>query len=145
MKPPLVDTGHLLALELARDRNHPAARRHWRALLGALPPSVTANHEFDETVALFDGRGHRAEAVEVGDDLSDGLSARALQVDEPPFRACRRSGGAGTNGIRRPAASRSRSCACSVSAPTATLGRMARRAEPTFRPPATGLATRRSF
>lgn len=40
MKPLFVDTGYLLALELARDQNHPAARRHWQALLDALPPLV---------------------------------------------------------------------------------------------------------
>jgi predicted nucleic acid-binding protein len=87
MNPLFVDTGYLLALELARDQNHPAARKHWLALLDALPPLVTTSYVFDETVTFFNSRGYHAKAVEVGNNLLESPSVQVLQVDEPLFRA----------------------------------------------------------
>ena len=82
MKPLFVDTGYLLALELAHDQNHPAAKRHWQALLDALPPLVTTSYVFDETVTFFNSRGYHAKAVEVGNNLLHSPSVQALHVDE---------------------------------------------------------------
>jgi predicted nucleic acid-binding protein len=38
-----IDTSYLLALELANDQNHPAAVRHWRQTVAALPRLVTTS------------------------------------------------------------------------------------------------------
>jgi uncharacterized protein len=38
-----VDTGDLLALEIANDQHHQAAIRHWQAVVMALPRLVTTS------------------------------------------------------------------------------------------------------
>ena len=85
MKPLFVDTGYLLALELAHDQNHPVARQHWQSLLGALPPLITTSYVFDETVTFFNSRGYHAKAVEVGNNLLYSPSVQLLHVDETIF------------------------------------------------------------
>jgi predicted nucleic acid-binding protein len=39
-----VDTGYLLALEIANDQNHQAATRHWQGVVTALPRLVTTSY-----------------------------------------------------------------------------------------------------
>ena len=38
-----LDTGYVLALELSKDQNHPAATRHWQSVRTKLPPIVTTS------------------------------------------------------------------------------------------------------
>jgi len=49
-----LDTGYVLALELANDRHHRAVRDHWgRLLTGVLPPLVTTSYVFCEIVSFI--------------------------------------------------------------------------------------------
>src|SRR5712691_5061850 len=48
-----VDTGYLLALELANDQHHQDATRHWQGVVRALPRLVTTSYVFDEVVTFF--------------------------------------------------------------------------------------------
>lgn len=48
MKQAFLDTGYVLALELANDQNHRPVMEHWRRLTGGLPSLVTTSYVFDE-------------------------------------------------------------------------------------------------
>lgn len=80
-----LDTGYLLALELANDQNHRAAARHWQEFLLQQPRLVTTSFVFDETVTFFNAHGHHAKAVEVGRNLRDSPSIQLIHVDERLF------------------------------------------------------------
>ena len=86
MRPVFIDTGYLLALELANDQNHVAAKSHWQALLDAFPPLFTTSYVFDETVTFFNSRSHHAKAVEVGNSLLISRSVQLIHVDETLFQ-----------------------------------------------------------
>lgn len=85
--PTFLDTGYLLALELANDQNHRAAARHWQEFLLRQPRLVTTTFVFDETVTFFNAHGHHAKAVEVGSNLRDSPSVHLIHVDERLFDA----------------------------------------------------------
>lgn len=80
-----LDTGYVLALELADDQNHRTAQAHWRAL-ETLPPLMTTSYVFDEVATFFNARGLHRKAVEVGDRLSSSPSIQLLHVGEVLFR-----------------------------------------------------------
>ncbi len=82
MEPVFLDTGYLLALELAGDQNHEAARQHWQRMVEALPPLVTTSYVFDEVVTFFNGRGYHSKAVQVGNSLLQSPSVHLAHVDE---------------------------------------------------------------
>ena len=86
MKTVFIDTGYLLALELANDQNHQAALAHWNALKAELPALVTSSYVFDEVVTFFNSRGFHAKAVEVGNRLLLSSSVQVVFVDDALFQ-----------------------------------------------------------
>ena len=80
-----VDTGYLLALEIANDQNHRAAVEHWQQITTALPPLVTTSYVFDEVVTFFNSRAYHVKAAQVGNNLLHSPSVRFIHVDEPLF------------------------------------------------------------
>jgi predicted nucleic acid-binding protein len=69
MNPVFVDTGYLLALEIANDQHPQAAVQHWQRIVTRLPPLMTTSYIFDEVVTFFNSRGHHVKAVQVGNGL----------------------------------------------------------------------------
>jgi predicted nucleic acid-binding protein len=69
MKTLFMDTGYIIALEAADDKNHKAAVRNWRNLTKSLPLLVTTTYVFDEVVTFFNNRNRHAKAVEIGERL----------------------------------------------------------------------------
>jgi predicted nucleic acid-binding protein len=80
-----VDTGYLLALEIANDQHHQAAVHHWQQISTSLPPLVTTSYVFDEVVTFFNSRGYHAKAVQVGTNLLRSPSVQLIHVDEALF------------------------------------------------------------
>ena len=80
-----LDTSYLLALELAKDQNHRAAKQHWQSIIQSLPSFVTTSYVFDEVVTYFNSRGHHAKAVHVGNNLLASSSVELVHVDEALF------------------------------------------------------------
>jgi len=82
-----LDTGYLLALELANDQNHQAAADHWKQVAGAAPALVTTSYVFDEIVTFFNSRGFHEKALEVGNSLLQSAAIELVHVDEGLFEA----------------------------------------------------------
>jgi len=80
-----LDTGYVLALELAKDQYHAAAKRHWARVTATLPLLITTSYVFDEVVTYFNRIGHHAKAVTVGNMLLHSSSVRLVHVDEALF------------------------------------------------------------
>ena len=80
-----VDTGYLLALEIANDQHHQAATRHWQGVVTALPRLVTTSYVFDEVVTFFNSRGAHAKAVQVGNNLLQSPSVPLIHIDTALF------------------------------------------------------------
>ena len=87
MEAVFVDTGYLLALELANDQNHQRALSHWQRMRAELPRLVTTSYVLDEVVTFFNSRGFHTKAVEVGERLLRSPSVNLIHVDEALFRA----------------------------------------------------------
>jgi predicted nucleic acid-binding protein len=85
MKSVFLDTGYVIALELASDQNHQVALKHWRSVAKSLPLLVTTSYVFDEIVTFFNSRRHHAKAVEIGNRLLKSPSIRLVQVEEDLF------------------------------------------------------------
>ena len=82
MKQAFLDTGYVLALELANDQNHRPVTDHWHRVTGGLPSLVTTSYVFDEIVTFFNSRSHHGKAVEVGNNLLQSTTVKMIQVDE---------------------------------------------------------------
>ncbi len=80
-----LDTSYVLALELANDRYHEAARQHWERVKISLPLLVTTSYVLDEIVTFFNRIGHHAKAVAVGNTLLYSPSVQFIHVDEALF------------------------------------------------------------
>jgi predicted nucleic acid-binding protein len=85
MKSVFLDTGYVIALELASDQNHRAALKHWQSAIKSLPLLVTTSYVFDEIVTFFNSRGHHTKAVEIGNRLLNSPSIRLVHVEEDLF------------------------------------------------------------
>ncbi|MCL4207234.1 MAG: PIN domain-containing protein [Pirellulaceae bacterium] len=85
MNPAFLDTGYVLALELANDQSHFRVKDHWRGLANRLPTLVTTTYVFDEIVTFFNSRGYHEKAVEVGNRLLQSATVRMIHVDEDIF------------------------------------------------------------
>lgn len=80
-----VDTGYLLALELAGDINHPAALVHRQTVLPTLTSLLTTTYVFDEMVTFFNNRGFHTRAAQVGNNLLHSSLIELVHVDEMLF------------------------------------------------------------
>lgn len=87
MNTAFIDTSYLLALELANDQNHLAAKQHWQSLIGSLPRLVTTSYIFDEVVTFFNNRGYHAKAIQIGNSLLYSPSLQFIHVDTALFQA----------------------------------------------------------
>jgi len=81
-----LDTGYVLALELASDQSHRPVTDHWRGLGDGLPSLVTTSYVFDEIVTFFNRRGHHEKAVEIGNNLLQSATVEMIHVDEELFQ-----------------------------------------------------------
>ena len=86
MKSVFLDTGYVIALELASDQNHRAALKHWRGIIKSLPLLVTTSYVFDEIVTFFNSRRHHTKAVEIGNRLLNSPSIRLVNVGGDLFQ-----------------------------------------------------------
>ena len=69
MEPVFLDTGFLIALEVADDRHHNEARAYWSKFVLDLPPLITTSIILVEIITHFSHRGRHARAVEIGHRL----------------------------------------------------------------------------
>ena len=80
-----LDTGYLIALELASDQYHERARRHWQQAFPKVECIVTTSYVFDEAVTFFNSRNQHAKAVDIGQRLRTSDLVDLVQVSEPLF------------------------------------------------------------
>jgi uncharacterized protein len=64
-----LDTGFVIALELAKDNHHQSAQRFWAQYTKAPQPLVTTDMVFTEIVTFFNARRLHTKAVELGERL----------------------------------------------------------------------------
>jgi predicted nucleic acid-binding protein len=76
-----LDTGYVLALELANDQNHARVAEHWRQYAGGPPPLITTSLVFCEIVTFFNTRGYHRKAVQVGESLLRSQGVEIVHVD----------------------------------------------------------------
>jgi len=78
-----LDTGYVLALELANDQHHRDVSNHWSGLPTSIFSSlITTSYVFDEIVTFFNCRGYHAKAVEVGGNLLRSAAIEIIHVDK---------------------------------------------------------------
>ena len=77
-----LDTGYLLALELANDQHHGTALKHWREVSRIRADFVTTSYVLNETATFFNSRGYHSKAVSIGNRLLDSPSVDLVHVDE---------------------------------------------------------------
>lgn len=85
MKPLLLDTSYVIALEASDDQNHKAASEHWADLLTSLPPLVTTSYVFNEVITFFNTRNHHMKALEIGNNIFLSALVELIHVDESLF------------------------------------------------------------
>lgn len=81
----IIDTGYLLALEIANDQHHQETTQHWQSIVVALPRLVTTSYVFDEVVTFFNSRRQHAKALQVGSNLLQSPSVQFIHVDTALF------------------------------------------------------------
>jgi len=83
----VLDTGCVIALEAADDQHHRRAIDYWRHIGPEYPPIVTTTYVFDECVTFFNGRGHQAKAVEIGERLRTSPRVEVVPETRPLLEA----------------------------------------------------------
>lgn len=81
MKTIFIDTGYLLALEIANDQHHQSAIQHWNSILPNYPNFITTSFVFDETVTFLNKRGLHDSAIRIGDFLLHSKTVKLMHVD----------------------------------------------------------------
>jgi uncharacterized protein len=83
-----LDTGYLLALQIANDQYHVAAREHWsRVSADGMPEFVTTTFVFGEAVTYLNSRNLYTKAVELGNDLLQSPNIDLIHVEAEVFGA----------------------------------------------------------
>ncbi|MFQ5730764.1 MAG: type II toxin-antitoxin system VapC family toxin [Planctomycetaceae bacterium] len=85
MTPVFLDTGYILALELANDQHHRDATEHWASIAAALPPLVTTTFVVGEVLAFFNTRGYHEKAILIGSRILESRGVDVVSVDRPLF------------------------------------------------------------
>jgi predicted nucleic acid-binding protein len=80
-----LDTGYVLALELANDQNHAKAKEHWQRIRASKPRLLTNSYVFAEIVMFLNHRGYHAKATKVGNSLLSSLTVDLVQVGQDLF------------------------------------------------------------
>ena len=81
----LLDTGYLLALELANDQNHQVAKAHWERVSKWRLRLVTTSYVFAKVVTFLNSRGHHTKALQVGNNLLHSPSVHLVHISEALF------------------------------------------------------------
>ncbi len=85
MKHVFLDTGYLLALEIANDQYHQRAVSHWQENLKTFPTFLTTSYIFDEVVTFFNNRGFNKKASVMGHFLTQSPSVNLIHIDKKLF------------------------------------------------------------
>lgn len=82
-----IDTGYILALEIASDRYHGQALGHWKSFTRTPFTLVTTSYVFDEVVTFLSSRGRHDRAVATGKRLLESSAIELIDVDRGLFLA----------------------------------------------------------
>ena len=85
MSPLFLDSGYIIALELANDQHPEAAASHWEGLTNTPPRIITTSYVFDEIVTYFYRRDLHDKAIDVGNSLLTSPRVTLVHVDESLF------------------------------------------------------------
>jgi predicted nucleic acid-binding protein len=85
MSPLFLDSGYIIALELADDQHHEAAASHWEGLTHTPPRIITTSYVFDEIVTYFNSRDLHDKAIDVGNSLLTSPRVNLVHVNESLF------------------------------------------------------------
>lgn len=78
-----IDTGYIIALEMARDQHHESATIHWNSVPRDDLDLTTTTYVLDEIVTFLVSRGYHDKAVAIGRILLDSSDIKLIHIDEP--------------------------------------------------------------
>ncbi len=78
-----IDTGYIIALEMARDHHHESATIHWNSVSRDDLDLATTTYVLDEIVTFLVSRGYHDKAVAIGRILLDSSDIKLIHIDEP--------------------------------------------------------------
>jgi predicted nucleic acid-binding protein len=82
-----IDTGYLIALEVANDQYHKIAKPHWDSLEKESQQTkfVTTSYIFDEAITFFKNRNRHQEAIKIGNLFLQNPVVEFIHVDKDLF------------------------------------------------------------